>query len=431
METLTFHLEEFDGPLDVLLYLVSKNKINIYDIPILELIDQYTSLINGLQENRMEVASEFIEMAARLVQMKSFLLLPRSEEAERMKEELTGQLIEYSACKEVARQLGEQAACHCSFVRPPMELEQDNTYRLTHEANFWPRPWSCCWAEAGAARPRPTSRALSRWLLRPLYRWPAGWCMCCAALLQAGWQAWRGLFNRGEARSQTVATFLAVLELNPCGTHRDRRSGNPHRAPGPDKETEKLTEGMTQKEKEYKAAVEAILFAHGDAIGADKIAEALEISKDQTVAILEQLQKEYEKTDRGLCILPLGDKWQMATKTAVQEPVKRVLDNRRNTPLSQAALEVLAIIAYNQPVSRGFVEQVRGVDSSSTIAKLMEKGLVEEAGRLDLPGRPISLCTTEVFLRTFGLATLEQLPPLHEGNGVQLEMAGSTGEAQA
>lgn len=188
---------------------------------------------------------------------------------------------------------------------------------------------------------------------------------------------------------------------------------------------------MTQKEKEYKAAVEAILFAHGDAIGADKIAEALEIPKDQTVAILEQLQKEYEKADRGLCILPLGDKWQMATKTAAQEPVKRVLDNRRNTPLSQAALEVLAIIAYNQPVSRGFVEQVRGVDSSSTIAKLMEKGLVEEAGRLDLPGRPISLCTTEVFLRTFGLATLEQLPPLHEGDGVQLEMAGSTGEAQA
>ena len=119
METLTFHLEEFDGPLDVLLYLVSKNKMNIYDIPILELIDQYTSLINGLQENRMEVASEFIEMAARLVQMKSFLLLPRSEEAERMKEELTGQLIEYSACKEVARQLGEQAASHCSFVRRP------------------------------------------------------------------------------------------------------------------------------------------------------------------------------------------------------------------------------------------------------------------------------------------------------------------------
>ncbi len=185
---------------------------------------------------------------------------------------------------------------------------------------------------------------------------------------------------------------------------------------------------MTQKEKEYKAAVEAILFAHGEPIAAEKIAEALEIKKDQVVLLIEQLQKEYEKVDRGLCILPLGDKWQMATKTAVQEPVKRVLDNRRNTPLSQAALEVLAIIAYNQPVSRSFVEQVRGVDSSSTIAKLMEKGLVEEAGRLDLPGRPISFRTTEVFLRTFGLATLEQLPPLHSGEGVQLELAGTPNE---
>ena len=96
-----------------------------------------------------------------------------------------------------------------------------------------------------------------------------------------------------------------------------------------------------------------------------------------------------------------------------------MLDNRRNTPLSQAALEVLAIIAYNQPVSRGFVEQVRGVDSSSTISKLIEKGLVEEAGRLDLPGHPVSFRTTDVFLRTFGLATLEQLPPLHEDAVVQ------------
>ena len=101
---------------------------------------------------------------------------------------------------------------------------------------------------------------------------------------------------------------------------------------------------MTQKEKEYKAAVEAILFAHGDAIGADKIAEALEIPKDQTVAILEQLQKEYEKADRGLCILPLGDKWQMATKTAVQEPVKRVLDKKPTKVLIALALVLCLVI---------------------------------------------------------------------------------------
>lgn len=181
---------------------------------------------------------------------------------------------------------------------------------------------------------------------------------------------------------------------------------------------------MTQQEKEYKAAIEAILFAHGEPISAEKIAEAMEVHRSVVYTMLELLQKEYDKPERGLSLLQLGDKWQISTKPTLQEPVKRVLDNRRNTPLSQAALEVLAIVAYNQPVSRGFIEQVRGVDSSSTLTKLMEKGLVEEAGRLDLPGRPISFRTTEVFLRTFGLATLEQLPPIHtESETIQLELS--------
>ena len=101
--------------------------------------------------------------------------------------------------------------------------------------------------------------------------------------------------------------------------------------------------------------------------------------------------------------------------------MRRALDTRRNTPLSPAALEVLAIIAYNQPVSRSFIEQVRGVDSSSTVQTLLQKGLVEEAGRLDLPGRPISFRTTDVFLRTFGISSLAQLPPLH-GDDYMLEL---------
>ena len=108
-EVLTFKIEDFEGPLDLLLYLVGKNKMNLYDINIMELIDQYTATIRNLQDNRMEVTSEFIDMAAHLVQMKSALLLPRSPEAERMKAELTGRLIEYSACKEVAAKLGSRA----------------------------------------------------------------------------------------------------------------------------------------------------------------------------------------------------------------------------------------------------------------------------------------------------------------------------------
>ena len=217
METLTFHLEEFDGPLDVLLYLVSKNKMNIYDIPILELIDQYTSLINGLQENRMEVASEFIEMAARLVQMKSFLLLPRSEEAERMKEELTGQLIEYSACKEVARQLGEQAACHCSFVRPPMELEQDNTYRLTHEATLLAQAMELLLGRSRRRKAAPNQQSFEPLVTAPFVSVARRVVHVLRSIVTGRVASLRGLFNRGGSRSQTVATFLAVLELIRAG----------------------------------------------------------------------------------------------------------------------------------------------------------------------------------------------------------------------
>ena len=136
---------------------------------------------------------------------------------------------------------------------------------------------------------------------------------------------------------------------------------------------------------------------------------------------------DYEAEDRGLVLLQLEDRWQLATKTAYAPYIKDIMDTRRNTPLSPAALEVLAIIAYNQPVSRSFIEQVRGVDSSSTVQTLVQKGLIEEAGRLDLPGRPVSFRTTDVFLRTFGIASLAELPPLHGDDYAEMEEAA--GEA--
>jgi len=137
-QTITFKLEDFEGPLDLLLYLVSKNKMNIYDIEIVALIDQYVSMVNGLPVYQMESASEFIEMAARLVQMKSYFLLPKSEEAERMKEELTGMLVEYSACKEVAAQLRSMAEGVYTVVREPAEVELDTEYRLRHDVYLRP-----------------------------------------------------------------------------------------------------------------------------------------------------------------------------------------------------------------------------------------------------------------------------------------------------
>lgn len=165
--------------------------------------------------------------------------------------------------------------------------------------------------------------------------------------------------------------------------------------------------------KHAKGAVEAMLFAHGEPVSAAQLSEVLELDEETVIRLLHSLQDDYESQNRGLCLLRLEERWQLSTKNAYSSQVKAVLDKRRNTPLSQAALETLAIIAYNQPVSRSFVEQVRGVDSSSAVQTLIQKGLVEEAGRLDLPGRPVSFRTTDVFLRTFGLHDLSELPPLH------------------
>ena len=168
-------------------------------------------------------------------------------------------------------------------------------------------------------------------------------------------------------------------------------------------------------EAQQTGALEAMLFAHAEPVETERLADALRLSAQDTEELLHGLQQRYDEQESGLTILHFEpDRWQMTTRPYYGEVVKRVLDTRRNAPLSPAALEVLAVIAYNQPVSRSFIEQVRGVDSSSTVTKLLEKGLIEEAGRLDLPGRPVAFQTTDTFLRVFGLGGLKDLPPLHD-----------------
>ncbi len=168
-------------------------------------------------------------------------------------------------------------------------------------------------------------------------------------------------------------------------------------------------------EQQKLGALEAMLFANAEPVEAARLAEAMRIDPAQAEELLRTLQAEYDTRESGLMLLQFdGGRWQMATRPYYGEMVKRVLDTRHNAPLSPAALEVLAVIAYNQPVSRSFIEQVRGVDSSSTVSKLLERGLIEEAGRLDLPGKPVAFRVTDTFLRVFGLGSLADLPPLHE-----------------
>lgn len=165
-------------------------------------------------------------------------------------------------------------------------------------------------------------------------------------------------------------------------------------------------------ERRIKAAVEAMLFACGTPVETERMAEALEMKPEEISEICEQLRQEYDSGEHGIRVVRLNQSYQMCTKEEFAEPIRTVMDLRRNTPLSQAASEVLAVIAYNQPVTKAFVEQVRGVDCSGVIGSLINRQLIEEKGRLELPGRPLVYGTTEHFLRCFHISSLEELPPL-------------------
>ncbi len=162
------------------------------------------------------------------------------------------------------------------------------------------------------------------------------------------------------------------------------------------------------------AAIEAILFSNGASVEASRIAQALEITENQVKECISALVDDYKSANRGITIIQLGNSYQMTACKQYAPQIRTVMDLRRNTPLSQAALEVLAVVAYNQPVTKAFVEQVRGVDCSGVIGSLTSKGLVEEKGRLELPGRPLLYGTTENFLRCFNISSLDELPPLPE-----------------
>ena len=163
-------------------------------------------------------------------------------------------------------------------------------------------------------------------------------------------------------------------------------------------------------QKQIRAAVEAMLFACGEPIGSDKLAQAVQLPQTSVENALEELRTRYTREDSGLCLLHLNTHWQLATKTEFAECIRRVLDTRRAIPLGPAAMETLTVIAYNQPVTKSFIEQIRGVDSSSVVNALVAKELVQEMGRLEIPGRPISYGTTEHFLRCFGMKSIETLP---------------------
>lgn len=160
------------------------------------------------------------------------------------------------------------------------------------------------------------------------------------------------------------------------------------------------------------SAIEAILFAAGDSVPLARLSLVLGVSEQDVETSVKMLQESYIEQQRGMRILRLEDKVQMCSAPEYASFISKTLEQRKPPVLSQPALETLAVVAYFQPVTRAYIEQVRGVDSSYTVGVLNERGLIEECGRLEVPGRPVLFRTTDVFLRTMGISSLDELPEL-------------------
>ena len=173
--------------------------------------------------------------------------------------------------------------------------------------------------------------------------------------------------------------------------------------------------------KEIHAALEGLLFAAGEAVPMERLCEALEADRETVEKACLELGDEYRFGLRGIRLLRLDDSVQMASAPACAEAVRRLQAKKKPDRLSQAALEVLSIVAYYQPTTRAYIDQVRGVDSAYSVGLLQDRELIETCGQLDAPGKPFLYRTTRNFLRAFGLTSLEELPPLTEVRAAEKE----------
>ncbi|MBE6838247.1 MAG: chromosome segregation protein ScpA [Ruminococcus sp.] len=216
MTEISFKLEQFEGPLDLLLHLISKHKLNINDIPITQLVDQYLEFIEKAVEPDMEVAGEFLEMAARLIYIKTVSLLPHQEEAEEMKKELEGKLIEYSLCKKAAEFLRERYCGDTVFVRDMMEIDEDNTYRITHEPEELLKAFNGISIKKMQNEPAKFE-SFTKIVSHRVVSVTSKIVYVLRKLYNTGKVTVNSVFEGMTDKSERVATFLAILELTKSG----------------------------------------------------------------------------------------------------------------------------------------------------------------------------------------------------------------------
>lgn len=220
---LSYQLDQFEGPLDLLLQLIRHNKLNIYDIQLSVLIEQYLAQMEAFREQNLEVASEFLEMAARLIYMKTVSLLPKHDEIEQLKQELTVELIEYHICQQMAEKLKEMTGGFATFIREPSEIEVDKSYDLIHQPETMYLSYLAA-VGRGQRRLPPSVTPFTKIVAKKIVAVSTKIVFVMRHLARGGTSRLSSLYAKARSRSELVATFLAVLEL--CKANRVEIKGD-------------------------------------------------------------------------------------------------------------------------------------------------------------------------------------------------------------
>ena len=347
---LDFKIDDFNGPLDLLLHLIKENKMDILNIEIESITEQYIEYLNKMEEMNLEVTSNYLLMASELLYIKSKMLLPKpkddEEEEEDPREELVNRLLEYEAYKEITKTLKEKEKLRKEiYTRAPSDIGE----YIEPETNIH-----------NTLNIDDLLDALKKFLERQKENKPI----------------------RTQVTEKEVTVAERRKKIKDIILKKKRVS---------------FFELFEDYNKEY--VVATFLAIH-------EMAKAKEL-------ILE-LKEDYNDKNRGIRIDFLGNKIKLTTKKEHREYYQKLIENPETNSLSQASLETLAIIAYNQPITRIQVDELRGVSSSQMLRKLVAKGFLKESGRSDLPGRPILYETTSEFLDYFGLNSIDDLPNMRD-----------------
>ena len=411
-------LEVFEGPLDLLLHLIEKNKVDIYDIPIVLITEQYLDYVRQMDTKDMDVMSEFLVMAATLVRIKSKMLLPPEEEEEEEyedpRQELVERILEYKMYKYASFELKDRQldAGRMIFKEPSIPEEIRDFKEEVHIEELL--------SDVTLAKLQGIFNSVMKKQVDKIdpIRSKFGEIEKEEISLedhivfldnyarQNGTFSFRKLLENGKGKTYVIVTFLGILEMMKMGKLSIVQ--------------EKIfddiliTYNSTEKERTLEAVIEAILFTMGEAVEVERFAAAVEHDEDTVRRLIRNMMTRYEESDRGIRIIELDGSFQLCTKPEMYEYLIKVAHVPKKHVLTDVMLETLSIIAYKQPITRLEIEKIRGVKCDHAVNKLIEYNLICEAGRLDAPGRPILFATTEEFLRYFGIESLEELPILNQ-----------------